>query len=98
MAFLDMTDHEEREIPDTRIYEKSRWVRAGLRQGGFFFPTAELGDIVQVGDVLGTVVDPLTDEIHEVVSPIPGEIIGMAVPQPVLSGYALFHIGWHDTD
>lgn len=98
MAFLDMTDHEEREIPDTRIYEKSRWVRAGIRQGGFFFPTAELGDIVQVGDVLGTVVDPLTDEIHEVVSPIPGEIIGMAVPQPVLSGYALFHIGWHDTD
>lgn len=98
MAFLDMTDNEEREIPDTRIYEKSRWVRAGLRQGGFFFPTAELGDIVQVGDVLGTVVDPLTDEVHEVVSPIPGEIIGMAVPQPVLSGYALFHIGWHDAD
>jgi len=96
MAFLDMTDHEEREIPDTRIYEKSKWVRAGIRQGGFFFPTAGLGDLVQVGDVLGTVVDPLTDEIHEVVAPIPGEIIGMAVPQPVLSGYALFHVAWRD--
>lgn len=98
MAFLDMTDNEEQEIPDTRIYERSKWVRAGVRQGGFFFPTGELGDIVQVGDVLGTVVDPLTDEVHEVVSPIPGEIIGMSVPQPVLSGYALFHIGWHDAD
>jgi predicted deacylase len=98
MAFLDMIDREEQEIPDTRIYEKSKWVRASLGQGGFFFPTAGLGNIVKVGDVLGTVVDPLTDEIHEVVAPIPGEIIGMAVPQPVLSGYALFHLGWHDPD
>jgi len=98
MAFLDMIDHEEQEIPDTRIYQKSKWVRAGLRQGGFFFPTAELGNTVQAGDLLGTVVDPLTDETHEVVSPISGAIIGMAVPQPVLSGYALFHLGWHDAD
>ena len=98
MAFLDMIDHEEQEIPDTRIYQKSKWVRAGFRQGGFFFPTARLGNTVQAGDVLGSVVDPLTDESHEVVSPISGVIIGMAVPQPVLSGYALFHLGWHDAD
>jgi predicted deacylase len=98
MAFLDMVDRKEQEIPDARIYQKSKWVRAGTRQGGFFFPTAKLGNIVQAGDVLGTVVDPLTDESHKVVSPISGEIIGMAVPQPVLSGYALFHLGWHDTD
>ncbi len=98
MAFLNMIDHIEQEIPDTRIYQKSKWVRASVRQGGFFFPTAELGNTVQAGDLLGSIVDPLTDETHEVVSPIAGEIIGMAVPQPVLSGYALFHIGWHDAD
>jgi len=40
----------------------------------------------------------LTDETFEVISPISGEIIGMAVPQPVLSGSALFHLAWHDSD
>ena len=40
--------------------------------------------------------DPLTDEVFTVVSTMSGEVIGMAVPQPVLMGYALFHIAWHD--
>jgi predicted deacylase len=96
MAYLDMTEHADSEIPDARIYERSRWVRAALRHGGFFFPTAGLGDIVRAGDSLGRIVDPLTDANFEVSSPISGEIIGMAVPQPVLSGYALFHVGWHE--
>ena len=66
--------------------------------GGFFFPSAELGDIVHKGDVLGAIIDPLTDESFDVVSPVAGEVIGMAVAQPVLSGYALFHLAWHDGD
>lgn len=98
MAYLDMTDQADREIPDTRIYERSRWVRAGLDNGGFFFPAARLGDDVRSGDLLGKIVDPLTDVSFEVISPIPGEIIGMSVPQPVLSGYALFHLAWHVPD
>lgn len=97
MAFLDMTDEPEERVVETRVYERSRWVRAGRRQGGFFFPEAELGDIIRAGDLLGKVVDPLTDETHDVVSPIAGEIIGMAVSQPVLSGYGLFHLAWQDT-
>lgn len=96
MAYLDMTDRLEQEIPDVRVYEKTRWVRTTLGKGGFFFPTVKLGAIVKTGDSLGTVVDPLTDESFEVISSITGEIIGMSVPQPVLSGYALFHIAWHD--
>jgi predicted deacylase len=96
MAYLDMTGRADQEIPDARVYEKSRWVRTSLGESGFFFPTAELGGIVTKGDSLGIIVDPLTDEKFEVTSPIPGEIIGMAVSQPVLSGYALFHLAWHD--
>lgn len=98
MAFLDMTDKADQRIPDASIYQRSKWVRTGVRKGGFFFPTAGLGEAVQIGDVLGRIVDPLTDEVFEIVAPIPGEIIGMAVPQPVLSGYALFHLAWHDSD
>ncbi|MGI9237326.1 MAG: succinylglutamate desuccinylase/aspartoacylase family protein [Woeseiaceae bacterium] len=98
MAFFDMIDREDREIPDARVYERSRWVRAPRGKGGFFFPTAELGDVVNNGESLGAIVDPLTDESFDVTSPIAGEIIGMAVSQPVLSGYALFHLAWHDDD
>ncbi|MGI9309091.1 MAG: succinylglutamate desuccinylase/aspartoacylase family protein [Gammaproteobacteria bacterium] len=96
MAFLDMIDGDNSETPDARIYEHSKWVRAEVGKGGFFFPTAALGDTIDTGDSLGTVVDPLTDASYEVTASTPGEIIGMAVSQPVLSGYALFHIGWHD--
>lgn len=98
MAYLDMTEWVDREIPDARIYERSRWVRTAVGNSGFFFPAAKLGDRVMTGDPLGKIVDPLTDESFEVLSPIPGEIIGMAVPQPVLSGYALFHLAWHESD
>ncbi len=98
MAYLDMTEQADREIPDARVYERSRWVRAAVGNGGFFFPTAILGDIVRTDDSLGKIVDPLTDAEFDVISPISGEIIGMAVPQPVLSGYALFHLAWHDSD
>jgi predicted deacylase len=44
MAYLDMTDAPDREIPDARVYELSRWLRVSENTGGFFFPTAELGD------------------------------------------------------
>jgi predicted deacylase len=96
MAYLEMIDRDEQEVPDTRIYERSRWVRAERGKGGFFFPTAELGDVVEKGDLLGVVVDPLTDESADVVATVSGEVIGMAVAQPVLSGYALFHLAWHE--
>jgi uncharacterized protein len=96
MAYLDMIEHTDHKIPDARIYERSQWIRTTLGAGGFFFPTAGLGDIVQAGDLLGRITDPFTDATNEVISPIEGEIIGMSVPQPVLPGYALFHLAWHD--
>lgn len=96
MAYLEMLSGDELEIPETQIYERSSWVRAEIGASGFFFPTAELGDVVKVGESLGTIIDPLTDQESEVRSPLDGEIIGMAVPQPVLPGYALFHVAWHE--
>ncbi len=44
--------------------------------------------------------DALVDlhEAFDVVSPLDGEVIGMAVPQAVLSGYGLFHLAWHNSD
>ncbi len=96
MAYLDMTDAAEQEVPETRIYERSRWVRVPPDKGGFFFPDIALGARVEPGDKLGRIIDPLTDAEFAVVSTLSGEVIGMAVAQPVLMGYALFHIAWHD--
>jgi uncharacterized protein len=98
MAYLGMTDRPEREIPESRVYERSRWVRVPRGKGGFFFPEARLGTIVKKGEALGNIVDPLTDEPHTVVASVDGEIIGMAFSRPVLSGYALYHVAWHTAD
>ncbi len=53
MAYLDMTELADQEIPAARIYERSRWIRTARDNGGFFFPTARLGDMVDAGDLLG---------------------------------------------
>jgi len=98
MAYLDMTDRPEMEIPESRIYERSRWVRVPRQNGGFFFPDASLGKIVRKGEALGNIVDPLTDELRTIVSSVDGEIIGMAFSRPVLSGYALYHVAWHTAE
>ena len=96
MAYLDMTDDPDREVADTRVYERSRWIRVPPDSGGFFFPDVALGAKVEPGDELGRIIDPLTDQVFTVVSSMSGEVIGMAVPQPVLMGYALFHVAWHE--
>jgi predicted deacylase len=98
MAYLDMIDREAEEIPETRIYERTRWIRVTNNEGGFFFPSAGLGDVVEPGQRIGQIVDPLTDASFEVLSTVQGEIVGMALSQPVLSGYALFHVAWHENE
>ncbi len=74
-----------------RIYYRSRWLR--VNDGGIFLTERKLGDAVQVGDPLGTVIDPITNERSTVIAPFRGRIIGMAVPQVVIPGFAAFHIG-----
>lgn len=94
MAYLDMTrDTASIEIPESRIYTRTSWVRVPVGSGGYFFPTTEMGQIVSKGDRLGTIVDPLTDRQTKVEATENGEIIGMAVAQIVLSGFALVHLG-----
>jgi predicted deacylase len=72
-------------------YYGSQWVRAD--KGGMLIGTAKLGRRVQAGDVLGTVVDPITNAKQELRAPASGRIIGMALNQFVMPGYAAFHLG-----
>jgi len=94
MAYLDMSDvGVEVEIPESRIYTRTTWVRVPVGAGGYFFPTSELGQVVRKGDRLGTIIDPLTDRQTKIEATENGEVIGLAAAQIVLSGYALVHLG-----
>lgn len=73
------------------VYYRSAWVRAN--QSGILFSKATLGQRVKVDDVLGTVTDPITNARTTIKSPYNGRIIGMALDQVVLPGFAAYHIG-----
>ena len=87
---------EMMQIPESKVFEKTRWTRVPQGGGGYFFPTCELGGPVAKGQLLGYIVDPLTDQRTDIEAPYDGEIIGFATPQIVLSGFALFHIGQNE--
>lgn len=93
MRYLGMLSKSRKQPPLTRVYEKSSWVRVPVGEGGVFFPDVTLGTRVKEGDLLGKVTSPDDDIAREIRSPWSGEVIGMAVPSIVLSGYGIFHIG-----
>jgi predicted deacylase len=77
---------------ETIVFRSTSWVRAE-RVGGVFLTERRAGDRVARNDLLGTVTDPITHQREEIRAPAEGQIIGMAVPQVVLVGYGLFHLG-----
>lgn len=72
-------------------YYGSMWVRAD--KGGMLLGDVKLGKRVKEGDVLGTVTDPITNVQQEILAPRAGRVIGMALNQFVMPGYAAFHLG-----
>jgi len=93
MSHLEMLPGDSPEIPDNQVYRRTSWERVPLDAGGYFFPEVTLGTQVRTGQRLGYLVSPLDDETTIVSASQDGIIIGMARPQIVLSGYALFHLG-----
>ncbi|MFW5825567.1 MAG: succinylglutamate desuccinylase/aspartoacylase family protein [Marinobacter sp.] len=73
------------------VYYQSHWIRA--EQGGILFSDVRLGAYVKEGTVLGTVSDPITNEEYDIRADADGRIIGMAVDQVVMAGFAAYHLG-----
>lgn len=73
------------------VYYRSQWVRAN--QGGILFSLVKLGDQVNKGRLLATITDPVTNERSIIEAPFAGQILGMAVNQVVMPGFAAFRIG-----
>ncbi len=77
-------------------YYGSLWVRAD--KGGMLLGEVKLGKRVKEGDVLGTVTDPITNVKQEIRASHSGRVIGMALNQFVMPGYAAFHLGVETSD
>lgn len=73
------------------VYYDSDWIRAD--HGGILFSEIELGARVSKGEILGYVSDPITNAQHPIRSTSDGRVIGMAVDQVVMAGFAAYHIG-----
>lgn len=73
------------------VFYQSHWIRAN--QGGILFSDVELGAYVTEGTILGTVSDPITNEQSHIRADADGRVIGMAVDQVVMAGFAAYHLG-----
>lgn len=73
------------------IYYDSDWIR--VPNGGILFSEVDLGAEVSEGEVLGYVADPITNAQHPIRASSKGRIIGMAVDQVVMAGFAAYHVG-----
>ncbi|BFM10877.1 hypothetical protein R50072_10300 [Simiduia litorea] len=76
--------------PSPAFY-RSSWVRAN--SSGILFSAVKLGGKVKKGDVLGQVINPISNEKRDIISAHEGRVLGMALDQFVLPGFAAYHIG-----
>jgi predicted deacylase len=76
------------------FYRRSSWIR--VDDGGILVSRVALGDAVLPGQILGSVSDPLSDEVSQVRSPYAGRVIGIAFDQLVMPGFAAYHLGLVD--
>lgn len=94
MRYLGMIPAEQgAAAPSATVYKTTRWLRVPPGAAGMFLTARRPGDEVKRGDVLGEVVDPLSDRTAPIISPADGVIIGMVVPTVVTTGDGLFHLG-----
>jgi len=73
------------------VYYDSTWIRAD--SGGIFIGNVKLGQRVQIEDLLGTITDPITNQTQEIRAPTEGRVLGMALNQVVMPGFAAFRLG-----
>jgi len=77
------------------VFYGSEWVRA--ESGGILMNKVKLGASVKEGEILAEVIDPISNEVDKVLSPINGTILGRAQNQFVSPGFALFRVGVRHT-
>ncbi|HET9048377.1 MAG TPA: succinylglutamate desuccinylase/aspartoacylase family protein [Chiayiivirga sp.] len=88
---LGMTRHLPSWNETPPVFYESSWIRSDA--GGLLLSHVALGEHVNKGQILGVVIDPISNSERKLVSPSDGTIIGLARNQVVLPGFAVFHLG-----
>src|SRR5688572_2185416 len=88
---LGMTQQRRYWGDPEQVYYASKWVR--VDHGGILFSDVALGERVSEGELLGVVTDPLSNQQHRIYAPVSGRVLGMALNQVVLPGFAAYRIG-----
>ena len=91
MNELGMVDRTIRWRGEQPVYRRSKWQRAD--RGGVLFSAVDLGEEVEKDQLLGTITDPITNVQTEIRASHDGRILGMALPQFVMPGFAAYRIG-----
>lgn len=86
-----MTTGKPARLPPQHIYHGSGWIRA--EAGGILVNKVQLGDVVQTGEILAEIIEPLTCIVHTVTAPFQCTILGRVHNQVVDPGYGLFRVG-----
>lgn len=73
------------------VFYESIWVRTS--GSGILLGSVEVGDRVEIGQTLGAVVDPVTNARDTLKSPVRGRVLGKALNQVVMPGFAAFRVG-----
>jgi hypothetical protein len=91
LRHLGMAAGKPAKPPLQILVRESEWVRSD--HGGILDLTAEPGDVVRKGDILGVIHDPLGRHVDEVEAPMSGVVLGTTTSPLVFPGLALVHIG-----
>jgi uncharacterized protein len=91
MYSLNMTKQRRYWGDPESVYYASKWVRVDT--AGILFSDVALGERVSEGELLGIVTDPLSNQQHRIYAPLSGRVLGMALNQVVLPGFAAYRIG-----
>jgi predicted deacylase len=73
------------------VYYESTWVRSD--HGGLLITSVQLGQQVSAGQSLATVTDPITNQSRDIRAPGDGRVLGMALNQVVMPGFAAIRLG-----
>ncbi len=91
MSKLNMTSRLRVWTQPQPVLYRATWLRTN--QSGLLISKVNLGDNVQAGQPLGTVRDPLSGAESVILASLPGKVIGLALNQQVMPGYAVYHLG-----
>jgi uncharacterized protein len=91
MKHLGMNDSAPAPTEENKIIWNSSWIRA--KTAGLFQPNIKCGDLLEKGQLIGSITDPFGEFKETLKSPTKGYVVGLNNNPVVNAGDALLHVG-----